>query len=205
MVDVQAILYASLTISLFSAFLAMLGKQWLNRYASTDMRGSAVERSQNRQRKLDGIVAWYFNSVMESLPLMLQIALLLLGCALSRYLWEISITIASVVLGVTSFGVLFYIFIVVAGAVSEGCPYQTPGSQAIRYLVPKVLSMGHLVALAIISLPSVIFSTLGSPFKKSEVIKRIENSRRHHPYRYRTSASRVFRCLASELPPRVRR
>ena len=38
MVDVQAILYASLTISFFSAFLAMLGKQWLNRYASTDMR-----------------------------------------------------------------------------------------------------------------------------------------------------------------------
>ena len=201
MVDVQAILYASLTISLFSAFLAMLGKQWLNRYTSTDMRGSAVERSQNRQRKLDGIVAWYFNSVMESLPLMLQVALLLLGCALSRYLWEINITIASVILGVTSFGLLFYIFIVIAGAVSEGCPYQTPGSQAIRYLVPKVSSMGHLVALTIISVPSVILSTLGSPFRKSEVIKIIGYSRHHRPWRSRIRASRFFRDLASELPP----
>ena len=162
MVNVQAILYASLTISLFSAFLAMLGKQWLNRYVSTDMRGSAIERSQNRQQKLDGIVAWYFNSVMESLPLMLQVALLLLGCALSRYLWEISITIASVVLGVTSFGVLFYIFIVVAGAVSEGCPYQTPGSQAIRYLAPK----GRLAAPA-------ISSALRSLFSESKVIYKI--------------------------------
>jgi hypothetical protein len=53
---------------------------------------------------------------MESLPLMLQAALLLLGCALSRYLWEISITVASVVLGVTSLGGLFYIFIIIAGA-----------------------------------------------------------------------------------------
>ena len=201
MVDVQAILYASLTVSLFSAFLAMLGKQWLNRYASTDMRGSAVERSQNRQRKLDGIVAWYFDSVMESLPLMLQIALLLLGCALSRYLWEISIIIASVVLGVTSFGVLFYVFIVIAGAVSEGCPYQTPGSQAIRHLVPKVSSMSHSVALAIISVPSVIRSALGSPFRKSEVINTIiTNLQFYRSWRSEIGIAYFFRGLASELP-----
>ena len=127
-VEVQAILFASLAASLFSAFLAMLGKQWLNRYTSVDMRGSAIERSQNRQRKFDGIVNWYFDHVMGSLPLMLQVALLLLGCALSRYLWEIDTTVASVVLGVTSFGVLFYLFIVVAGAVFASCPYQTPGA-----------------------------------------------------------------------------
>jgi len=73
-VHVQAILFASLAASLFSAFLAMLGKQWLNRYASVDIRGSAIERGQNRQRKLDGIVAWYFDHVMQLLPLMLQAA-----------------------------------------------------------------------------------------------------------------------------------
>ena len=143
MVDVQAILFASLTASLLSAFLAMLGKQWLNRYASTDMRGSAIERSQNRQRKLDGIVKWYFDSVMESLPLMLQIALLLLGCALSRYLWESNTTIASVVIGVTSFGLLFYLFILIAGTIWESCPYQTPGSHFFRHLGPKVRRVVH--------------------------------------------------------------
>jgi len=98
-IQVEAILYTSLAASLLSAFLAMLGKQWLNRYASIDMRGSAIERSQNRQQKLDGVVAWYFDHVMESLPLMLQVALLLLGCALSLYLREIDTTIALVVLG----------------------------------------------------------------------------------------------------------
>ena len=137
-VQVQAILYASLAATLLSAFLAMLGKQWLTRYVSTDMRGTAIERSQNRQRKLDGIVAWYFDYVMQTLPLMLQVALLLLGCALSRYLWEINVTIASVLFGVTSFGVIFYLFVVVAGAASESCPYQTPGSHALRYLEPKL-------------------------------------------------------------------
>ena len=134
MVQVQAILFASLATSLFSAFLAMLGKQWLNRYASTDMRGTATERIYNRQRKQDGVVAWYFDNVMESLPLMLQAALLLLGCALSLYLWDVDITVASVVVGVTSLGFVFFIFAVIAGAVWDSCPYQTPGSHALRYV-----------------------------------------------------------------------
>jgi hypothetical protein len=108
MVHVQVILHASLVTSLFTAFLAMLGKQRLSRYSS--MRRSPVERIQGRQRKIDGIIARHFDRVMESLPSMLHISLLLLGCALSRYLWGIDATIASVVIGATSLGVLFYIF-----------------------------------------------------------------------------------------------
>ena len=147
-VHVQFILYASLAASLLSAFLAMLGKQWLNRYASIDMRGSAIERSQNRQRKLDGIITWYFEHVLECLPLMLQVALLLLGCALSRYLWEINTAVASVVIGVTSLGMLFYLFILAAGATSDGCPYQTPWTDTIRRLFhPLSHPMSHLLPL----------------------------------------------------------
>jgi len=134
MVQVQTILVASFCVSLLSALLAMLGKQWINRCAPANIRGTIIERSRYRQRKLDGIANWYFDYVMESLPLMLQVALLLLGCALSRYLWEYNTTVASVVVGVTSFGVLFYLFIVVAGVVSVNCPYQTPGADFIRHI-----------------------------------------------------------------------
>jgi len=145
-VQVQAILYASLAASLFSAFLAMLGKQWLNRYASIDMRGSAIERSQNRQRKLDGIVIWYFDRVLESLPLMLQFALLLLGCALSRYLWEIDTTVASVVIGATSVGIASYALFIVAGTASASCPYQTPGAHILRRIPPLALGIRRSVS-----------------------------------------------------------
>jgi len=140
-VQVQIMLYASLAASIFSAFLAMLGKQWLNRYSSVDMRGSAIERSQNRQRKLNGIVAWYFNYVMESLPLILQFALLLLGCALSVYLWGIDRSVASIIITVTVLGLALYTFVVIAGAVSVSCPYQTPGAQILRYLWQQVPSL----------------------------------------------------------------
>ena len=186
-VQVQAILYASLAATLLSAFLAMLGKQWLNRYASTDMRGTAIERSQNRQRKLDGIVAWYFDYVMQSLPLMLQIALLLLGGALSRYLWEINVTVASVVLGVTSFGAIFYLFIVVAGVASESCPYQTPGSHALRYLGPKVRKLRSAASSAISTLfdiaNTVFLCVIPEVLKESRTIKAIKGvAQRYQPW-----------------------
>ena len=144
-VNVQTILYASLAASLLSAFLAMLGKQWLNRYASIDMRGSATERCQNRQRKLDGIIVWYFDSVMESLPVLSQLSLLLLACALSRYLWDVSITVTSVLLGVALFGAIFYLFIIIAGAISDACPYQTPASFTLRRLWPKAWNAFHSI------------------------------------------------------------
>ena len=179
MVHVQAILFTSLSVSLLSAFLATLGKQWLNRYASSDLRGSAVERSHNRQRKLDGIVAWYFDHVMEALPLMLQAALLLLGCALSRYLWHISITVASVVVGATSFGVAFYLFIIVAGVTSESCPYQTPGSRILRHLGPKVWSTIHPAPPA----PSFVVSAFENTFLRSRVIEIVAGSAEaRHPW-----------------------
>ena len=169
MVQVQAILYASLAASLLSAFLAMLGKQWLSRYSSTNMRGTAIECSQNRQRKLDGIIAWHFNHVMEILPLMLQVALLLLGCALSRYLWEISVTVASVVLGVTSSGVVLYIFIAIVGAASKSCPYQTPASHALRHLVPKIRNALHSA-----------FRNVSEQSRAAKVIT--ENAERYHSW-----------------------
>ena len=176
-------LYASLAASLFSAFLAMLGKQWLNRYMSTNMRGTAIERSQNRQQKLNGIITWYFHYVMESLPLMLQGALFLLGCALSRYLWEINTTVASVILGVTSLGILFYLVITIAGSVFASCPYQTPGSH--------ILQSAASVTLAI-----------ASTFWNSATVGVLRlNARYYKPWQSIYGFKRFLMDVLDELPP----
>ena len=134
-VHVQSILYSSLAASLLAAFIAMLGKQWLNRYVRVDMRGSVIDRSRDRQRKMGGMVTWHFDLVMECLPLMLQAALLLLGYALSEYLYSIGKVVASVVIGFTAFGLLFYLLIVSAAILSYNCPFQTPASLILHFLV----------------------------------------------------------------------
>ena len=134
-VQVQCIFYATICATLLASFLAMLGKQWLNRYRQNETRGSTADRSRMREKKLTGIETWKFHIIMEALPLILQSALVLLGFGLSRYLWEVNRSVSSVVIGFTAFGLLFYALIVTVSIFSFVCPYQTPFSLIIRFFV----------------------------------------------------------------------
>lgn len=136
-VIVTGLLYASLIISLLAAFIAMLGKQWLNRYLRK-VGGSMIERCGDRQRKCDGFQKWSLHYFVESLPVMLQIALLLLACGLCRYMVPINTAVASVLIALVLLGVLFYVGIVIAGTSSYDCPFQTPASDALRSLWTKI-------------------------------------------------------------------
>jgi hypothetical protein len=126
-VTVTCLMYASLLISLLAAFVAMLGKQWLNRYLRNS-GGSMIERCGDRQRKCDGLEKWPLHLFVESLPVMLQVALFLLACGLCRHMWSINTSVAWVLISLTGLGVLFYVAIVIAGMSSYACPFQTPVS-----------------------------------------------------------------------------
>jgi len=130
-------MYASLLISLLAAFVAMLGKQWLNRYLRNS-GGSMIERCGDRQRKCDGLERWPLHLFIESLPVMLQAALFLLASGLCRYMWSINASVAWVLIGLTGLGVGFYVGIVIAGTSSYACPFQTPVSMTIHSQWKKV-------------------------------------------------------------------
>ena len=126
-------MYASLIISLLAAFVAMLGKQWLNRYLRNS-GGSMIERCGDRQLKCDGLKKWPLHFCIESLPVMLQVALLLLVCGLCKHMWSINPTVAYTLIILAGLGVLFYLVIVLVGTLSYACPFQTPASTALRDL-----------------------------------------------------------------------
>ena len=157
-ITVQSLLYASLATSLFVAFLAMLGKQWVNRYLR-NRGGSAADKSRDRQRKLDGLQKWRFHLAIEGLPVMLQLALLLLWCALSQYLWTISRTVSGVIIAVAVLGVTLYVFLTLAATHYYDCPYQTPPSTlirtAIRYLTRNDTAFARSLRSLITFFPSI--------------------------------------------------
>ena len=124
-------MYASLLVSLLAAFVAMLGKQWLNRYLRHS-GGSTIERCGDRQRKCNGLEKWPLDLFVGSLPVMLQVALLLLSCGLCRHMWSINAFVAYILISLTGLGVVFYVAIVIAGTSSYACPFQTPASIALR-------------------------------------------------------------------------
>ena len=182
-VTVQSLLYASLAISLFAAFLAMLGKQWVTRYLR-NRGGSAAEKSRDRQRKLDGLEAWYFYLVVESLPVMLQLALLLLACALSLYLWTINRTVAGVILAFTTFGIVSYGLFTLAATLYYNCPYQTPPSIVTRavvsYLTHSNAAFARALQPLITSFPTI--KDLGRPLRRLRFqVLRVLGRLRHGP------------------------
>jgi len=141
-VEASNLLYASLVMSLLAAFVAMLGKQWLNRYLR-HAGGSVIERCGDRQRKFDALERWPFRVFIESLPIMLQIALLLLTCGLSRYMWSVNVSVARLIISFTAFGVLYYLGILTVGTSWYECPFRMPAMMAFAYLrdaIPKLLT-----------------------------------------------------------------
>ncbi|KAG1726475.1 hypothetical protein EDB19DRAFT_226478, partial [Suillus lakei] len=129
------IAYASLSMSLLAAFGAVLGKQWLGYYKSNRYgRGSQEERGKRRQETFDGLITWYFDAVVQSFPVLLQISLLLFGIALSANMWTEQPSIAWVIIATTVFGFLFYSLTVMACLISPTCPFQTPISTILRIL-----------------------------------------------------------------------
>jgi len=144
-VKAQSILFASLSVTLFVAFIAVLGKQWILYYTRVTTWGNIADRGKEHQVKLVGLQKWGLHLIMESLPVMLQLALLLFGVALSVYLWDLNVSIAQAVLVVTTIGLTFYISITLFAATFSDCPFQTPFS----ILLPKVpLLWKELAAIA---------------------------------------------------------
>ena len=61
---------------------------------------------------MNGMVSWHSDLVTECLSRMLRAAVLLAGYALSNYLFFLNKAIAGVVIGFTTFGILFYFLVI---------------------------------------------------------------------------------------------
>ena len=138
-VQVQSIMFASLSSALLAAFMAMLGKQWLNLH----VEGSLIDRSRHRELRMRGMITWRFKIIMECLPFVMQISLSLLGYALAQYLWDLSRTVSAVIAAFTAFGVVFYLFIIFAATFWKTCPFQTPVSVFLRHAISIAKKRHH--------------------------------------------------------------
>ena len=104
----------------------MFGRQWIHRYTRGATWANIVDKGKERQIKLMGLHKWGLYLILESLPIMLQFSLLLFGAALVIYLWDLEITVAQVVLVVTSVSVVLYASAAMMAVISCGYPFQTP-------------------------------------------------------------------------------
>ncbi|KAJ7921677.1 hypothetical protein B0H13DRAFT_2414846 [Mycena leptocephala] len=169
-IAVLSLLYISLFTTLLAALLAVLGKQWIMYYQAAGSRGTIEERGLERQRKLDGLRKWKFDTVLQMFPMLLQIALLQFSLAISVYLWPIHRSIAAIVIALTVFGFASYIFLLVSAIVSPNSPFQTPLASFLsqipssivrifKWIFVKATNFGNLTFI----LPSFMSQTSSNP------------------------------------------
>lgn len=133
----NCLFFASLCCSLQAAAGAILARQWLQFYSRTGQTGSLETQAREWTNKTEGAVKWRLEIVIEILPTLLQLSLTLFYAGLIDFLWQISRTVAGVVMAFTFVGVLLFSFSVVASAISPQCPYRT----GITHWVSSILSL----------------------------------------------------------------
>ena len=153
------LLRASLLMSLLAAFVAMLGKQWLTRYLRHG-GGSMVERCGDRQRKFDGLETWPFHIFIKSLPVMLQIALLLFSSPVACHdTYGRSTPPSHPPSSPSLLSASPSTSGLAAGTSSYECPFQTPASMGLRHLLDSKATKKLLASLFLPEAISLAYTT----------------------------------------------
>lgn len=159
---IQSLLYVSLACSLFAALAAVLGKQWLSHYRSVGERGDAVTRGRERHRKYVGLETWHLRTILATIPLLLQLSLLLFGLGLCAYIWDQQRVVGAVAIVVNGIGALFYVMAVGVSVVYKDSPFQTPVTTIITRLTEESRPALTYVARLSVAVPTGIRSRIGS-------------------------------------------
>ena len=116
----------SLALTLMTALITGIIKQWLNYYTS-DVSGSSEYRSCLRQFRHRGLSLWGVSAIIELLPVLMNISLLLFFVGLILYTQDLTGTehITKAIIAVTSSSFAFYLVTSALPILLPQCPYKT--------------------------------------------------------------------------------
>ncbi|KAL1691386.1 hypothetical protein GGG16DRAFT_125025 [Schizophyllum commune] len=101
--------FTSLTLSLSSALIGIVSKQWLREYLRDAGRSNQTNLGV-RQVKYEGLQEWYVNAVITSIPLLLQVALFVFLAGVNYLLWHLQSQVAG---AISAFSLIILVFFIV--------------------------------------------------------------------------------------------
>ena len=134
-VTINILWFLALVLSLAAASIGLSAKQWLEDYPVPQWIHAMQQlRIWNLRRQM--LEAWFVPQIIESLPLLLQTALLSFLSGISVLLWTLNSLIAGIVLVPIAALFLFTVFTaVVPTLVRPGCPYKSPQARWVYLLI----------------------------------------------------------------------
>lgn len=132
----------SLTLTLLAAFGAMVGKQWMIYYSRGSQGGPSEGESRMLQKKLSGVHRCGLRFLVElALPSLLQIALFVFSVGVISFLQTLNDKVAWVNAILAWIGVAAFGITVIHAVWDPYCPFQTPISQFLWFVISLPFDM----------------------------------------------------------------
>lgn len=137
-VRVNSYWFAALVVSISTAFLTILAKQWL---FSLSRGLASTEEMMGRQQQYrhDNLSVWRLAPILLALPVLLHISLLLFLIGLVEFLLPINKTVATVTGCLAAATILFYAITHIVSLVRPACPYRTSVTNFILAGINSIL------------------------------------------------------------------
>ncbi|KAH8825791.1 hypothetical protein DL96DRAFT_1530372 [Flagelloscypha sp. PMI_526] len=120
---INGLFFASLSLSLATALLSVLAKQWLRAYTAV-ISGPAKEIALIRHLRFRGLEKWKMNEIIGALPLVLHASLGLFFAGLFVFVRTLYEGIAFVVVIISGLAFLCYLSSIILPAIDLQCPYR---------------------------------------------------------------------------------
>lgn len=144
--------FMSLSLSLATVLIGILCSQWLREHQRYT-RLPPVEGISVRQLRYDGLMAWKVPNILMSLPVLLQLSLILFFFGLLDLLWNLDYIVASFVTVVAGLAILFVVIATFLPSCQRyfgtdprtpRCPYKSPQAWAVHRLIARLVRFSNI-------------------------------------------------------------
>lgn len=137
-VRINSFWFVALVLSLCTAFLVILAKQWLLSITA-DFSVHMEQKGRQHQLRWKGIRDWELSLIMASLPILLHISLILFFVGLIEFLWSTNTTVAIPVICLTAITAVIYTVTHILSVLSPTCPYRTSATDLVVFLLTSLV------------------------------------------------------------------
>ncbi|KAL1945549.1 hypothetical protein VTO73DRAFT_2400 [Trametes versicolor] len=127
----NALWFSGLILSLSSASVGIMVKQWLNEYSS-GVSGTSRPVARVRQYRLNNIRTWRVEDIIGAIPILLQLALALFLSGMLILLWTLHDTVAAIASTLVGLLAVFTVVTTLLPLINHECSYLTPQIRAVN-------------------------------------------------------------------------
>ncbi len=123
---VNGLWFTSLALSLTTALIAVLTKQWIHEYRTSIQLGTYRERSRIRQFRFTNLSEWHVPVIIGLLPVVMHVALGFFCAGLILLLLSLSRRMTASISVVVAAALAAYLVTNILPVFDPACPYKTP-------------------------------------------------------------------------------